>query len=175
MTDEADEKIKKDAEKQQCYLQKMDAVALLAGNMAHDFNNHLTVINGYADILLDMIPETEESYSMISEIHHAVMRSRNLTEELLGFSRKKPLMVEKVNINDVLDKLKSEISRILAPAVDLEVISDPELAEVNLDPIRLEKVIINLVTNARDAMPDGGNLKIEIANTHLDEIGRAHV
>jgi len=60
MTDEADEKIKKDAEKQQCYLQKMDAVALLAGNMAHDFNNHLTVINGYADILLDMIPETEE-------------------------------------------------------------------------------------------------------------------
>ena len=136
----------------------------MAGNMAHDFNNQLTVINGYADILLEMTPEREESYSMISEIRDAVMRSRELTEELLWFSRKKPLRTENVNINDMLDKLKSKINRTLSPAVDLEVISDPELAEAKLDPIRLEKTIMNLVTNARDAMPGGGKLSICTSN-----------
>jgi two-component system, cell cycle sensor histidine kinase and response regulator CckA len=164
MTDETDIKDKKNTEKQRCYSQKMDAVTLLAGNMAHDFNNQLTVINGYADILLEMIPDTQESYSMICEIRDAVMRSRELTEELLGFSRKKPLKTENVNINDVLDKLKNEISKTLSPTADLEVISDPELAEVKLDPARLEKAIMNLVTNAREAMPNGGKLTICTSN-----------
>lgn len=147
---------KKNTEKQRCYSLKMDAVTRLAGNMGHDFNNQLTVIGGYADILLEMIPESQESYSMICEIRDAVMRSRELTEELLGFSRKKPLRTENVNINDVLDKLKDEITKTLAPAVKLEMILAPELAEIKLDPDRLEKTIINLVANARDAMPDGG-------------------
>ena len=159
-----DDKIRKNAENQQHYPQKMDSITLLAGNMAHDFNNQLTVINGYADILLGMIPETEESYSMISEIRDAVMRSWELTEELLDFSRKKPLKTESVNINDVLGKLKSEINKMRSPGVDLEVISSSEPAEVKLDTTRLEKAIINLVTNALYAMGDGGKLTICISS-----------
>ena len=146
----------------------MDSITLLAGNMAHDFNNQLTVINGYADILLGMIPKTEEPYSMITEIRDAVMRSQELTEELLDFSRTKPLRTENVNINDMLGKLKNEINKTLNPRVVLEVINDSKPAEVRLDPNRLEKTIMNLVTNARDSMPEGG--KLTICTSSADEI-----
>ncbi|MCK5113146.1 MAG: hypothetical protein KAR11_00090 [Phycisphaerae bacterium] len=160
MDDNVLNKKNEDAEKLECFLRKMDAVTLLAGNMSHDFNNHLTVINGYADLLLDMIPETQEAHEMVAEILQAVGRSRLLTEELLDFSRNKPFKTETVNLNAVLGKLKDQIVQTLPPAIDFQLVCNAEAAEVLLDPGRLEKAAKSLVANAAAAMPDGGTLTI---------------
>ena len=138
----------------------MDAVGQLAGGVAHDFNNLLTVINGYSDILLDQLNPADPARRLVQEIKDAGLRSAALTKQLLLFSRKQILAPQPVDLNTVAAHAESMLVRIIGEDIDLKTQLSPETCVVRADPGRIEQVILNLVVNARDAMPNGGQLLI---------------
>jgi len=149
--------------------QKMEAVGRLAGGVAHDFNNLLTVITGYSDMLLASRDLKETQRTALEEIRRSAERGGALTHQLLAFSRRQPLEARSVRLNDLVMQLQKLLRRLIGE--DIELVTIPAAAEdcVEADPGRLEQVIMNLVVNARDAMPRGGTLTIETAVVHLDE------
>ncbi len=157
--------------------QKMEAIGRLAGGVAHDFNNLLTVITGYSELLLHRSfdnPNTQRNY--LEEIYNASERAAALTRQLLAFSRKQVLQLEVLSLNDTLTNTTKMLRRLIGEDIEMVTSLDPNLVLVKADPGQLEQVIMNLVVNARDAMPKGGRLILETANTHLDEsYTREHV
>jgi PAS domain S-box-containing protein len=150
--------------------QKMQAVGQLAGGIAHDFNNILTVILGYAQILLDREHPDEELVRRSSEqIRNSAERAAALTRQLLAFSRKQVLQPRVLNFNQVLAGLDKMLRRLIAENIHISTITAPGLGSVKADPAQVEQVILNLAINARDAMPNGGHLTIETANVDLDD------
>ncbi|MDB5310275.1 MAG: Blue-light-activated protein [Gemmataceae bacterium] len=149
--------------------QKLDAIGKLAGGVAHDFNNLLTVITGYAEILLDEIRPPDPHRELLAEIGKAGERAAGLTRQLLAFSRKSMLDPVVVDLNALLAELEKMLARLIGEDIDMRVTADPDLWWTKVDPGQLEQVIMNLVVNARDAMPRGGKLTIETANVELDE------
>jgi two-component system, cell cycle sensor histidine kinase and response regulator CckA len=150
--------------------QKMQAVGQLAGGIAHDFNNILTVILGYAQILLDRDRPDEELVQRSSEqIRSAADRAAALTRQLLAFSRKQVLQPRVLNFNHVLADLSKMLRRLITENIQISTTAAPDLGSVKADPAQVEQVILNLAINARDAMPNGGHLTIETANVDLDE------
>ncbi|MDR3678163.1 MAG: PAS domain S-box protein [Acidobacteriota bacterium] len=149
--------------------QKMEAVGSLAGGVAHDFNNLLTIINGYSDILLESQASGHTAISYLKEIKDAGNRAASLTRQLLAFSRRQVLAPQVLNLNVVIANLGKMVARLIGEDIKLHTIFDPSLARVRADPGQIEQVIMNLVVNARDAMPSGGNLTIETSNVELDE------
>jgi two-component system cell cycle sensor histidine kinase/response regulator CckA len=147
--------------------EKMEAIGRLAGGVAHDFNNLLTVISGYAEILLAKgdTPGREQ----LSEIAHAAEQAAALTRSLLAFSRRQVLHPRVLDLNDIVAGMEPMVRRIIGDDVSVGVRLAPGLAPVEADQAQLERVILNLAANARDAMPDGGRLTIETANVELDE------
>ena len=158
-----------DLEKQFRQAQKMEAVGRLAGGVAHDFNNVLSVILSYGEMLLEDLEPIDPLRTHIEEIHKAGMRAADLTRQLLLFSRQQVLEPRVVDLNDVLASMDRMLQRILGADVDLVSLPTPALGRVRVDPTSVEQVIMNLVVNARDAMPTGGKLTMETANVVLDE------
>ena len=150
--------------------QKMEAIGQLAGGIAHDFNNLLTAILGYSQILLDRLSEDDPTRFEISEIEAAAKRAARLTRQLLALSRKQVLQPEVLELNAMVGKLQNMLRRLIREDIALSTHLCPELGRIKADPGQLEQIIVNLVVNARDAMPTGGNLTIGTANVDLDQL-----
>ncbi len=154
--------------------QKMEAIGQLAGGIAHDFNNMLTVINGYSEILLKK-EFSAEILNYIQEIRKASIRATRLTSQLLAFSRKQIIQPKMINLNQIITDQIQMLRRLLGEDVEISTILDPQLHSVKADIGQIEQVIMNIVINARDAMPLGGKLTIETGNIQLNnEYTRLH-
>lgn len=149
--------------------QKMESIGTLAGGVAHDFNNFLSIILGNADLMLMDLRKDHPFYNNISEISKAGKGAASLTRQLLAFSRKQVIQPEIMNLNDVINTTIKMLGRLIGENVELRTFLDPALDLVQIDSGQMEQVIINLAVNARDAMPGGGKLTVETRNLDLDE------
>jgi two-component system cell cycle sensor histidine kinase/response regulator CckA len=150
--------------------QKMEGIGRLAGGIAHDFNNMLTAIIGYSDMVLDQIGPDKPISQDLEEIRKAGNRAVALTGQLLAFSRKQTLNITAVDVNDVIVHTRSMLQRLIGEDIQVEVALAPELGPILADRIQLEQVLMNLATNARDAMPRGGTLTIETIAVEAAEV-----
>ncbi|HEX2762005.1 MAG TPA: PAS domain-containing protein, partial [Rhizomicrobium sp.] len=144
--------------------QKMQAVGQLAGGVAHDFNNLLTVIIGNCEFLLMRHPAGDPSFKELNEVHQNALRAATLVGQLLAFSRKQTMQPKVLGLNDVVGELAQMLRRLLREGIELRVEKDESLWPVHADEAQLSNAIINLVVNARDAMPSGGSVTIRLAN-----------
>ena len=151
--------------------QKMEAFGQLAGGVAHDFNNFLTTILGYSDLLLDELGMKGEVKKHISEIRNAAGRASVLTAQLLAFSRKHPLAPRVLEVNSLISNLERSLLRLLGEDISVEchLHRGKDGTHTKVDPGQLTQIILNLVVNARDAMPNGGRLTLETATVTIDE------
>jgi PAS domain S-box-containing protein len=161
---------RKKAEDELHQSQKMEAVGRLAGGISHDLNNLLTAIAAYADLLLMDIPETNPSSLHVVEIKSAVEQAASLTGQLLAFSRKQVLQPKVLDLNGVVGSMQGLLRRLIGENIDLEILLAANMGRVRADPGQLEQVILNLVVNGRDAMPQGGTLTLETADVDLNEV-----
>jgi len=149
--------------------QKMEAIGRLAGGIAHDFNNLLTAILGYSEVALGGLDEDHPQRSSIQEVLNAGQRASALTRQLLAFSRKQVLSPKVLNLNQSVTDIEKMLRRIIGEDIQFIITLDPQLGNVKADPGQVEQVIMNVALNARDAMPEGGQLTIETRNADLDE------
>jgi PAS domain S-box-containing protein len=149
--------------------QKMDAVGQLASGVAHDFNNMLTAIRGYADLLMLRSADCPENQRELEEIVKASDRAAGLTQQLLAFSRKQVLQTAVADMNGIIGDMEPMLRRLIGEHIDLVAILQPDLARVRVDRGQFEQVLLNLVVNARDAIPEGGTLLVETANVPAEQ------
>lgn len=160
-------------EEQLRHSQKMEAVGRLAGGIAHDFNNLLTAIIGYTEIVLTSLDPKDERRADAEEIGRAAMRAADLTRQMLAFSRRQVLQPKIIDLNTALDKVEPMLRRVIGEDIVMTVTGKATSAFVRVDPGQVEQVVMNLVVNARDAMPQGGRLTVETADAMLDEAALA--
>ena len=149
--------------------QKMEAVGQLAGGVAHDFNNLLTAIRGYSEFALSRVDDNPGLQKDIEEIAKSADRASSLTRQLLAFSRKQLLQPRILQLNDVVSEVDKMLRRLIGEDIEVVTVFGRALGRVKADPGQIEQVLVNLVVNARDAMPDGGKLTVETANVDADE------
>lgn len=149
--------------------QKMQAIGQLAGGVAHDFNNLLTAIRGHCDLLMIRRDKGDPDYADLDQISQNANRAASLVGQLLAFSRKQTLKLETLDLRDILADLTHLLNRLVGERVVLTITHDPVLRPIRADKRQLEQVIMNLVVNARDAMPDGGDIVVRTENCHLDQ------
>ena len=161
---------RKELERQLRQSQKMEAVGTLAGGVAHDFNNMLSAIVGYADLTLTLMqPEaTEQMRAYLGEVLTAADRAAHLTRQLLTFSRHRPVEPRVLSLNEIVVNIDKLLRRLIRANIELVTLPHPDLELVNVDPGQMEQVLMNMVVNATDAMPDGGKLVIETTNVTVD-------
>ncbi len=160
---------RKKLENQLMQAQKMEAVGRLAGGIAHDFNNLLTTILGYSEVIL-MTPDLDHRIAcFVREIKKAGDRAASLTQQLLAYSRKQFMKQEVLYLNNLVTGLMKTLISLLGKNIELRTELDPELWSISNDKTQVEKVIVNLVMNARDAMPGGGEITLETGNIISDE------
>jgi PAS domain S-box-containing protein len=152
--------------------QKMEAVGRLAGGVAHDFNNMLGVILGYADMALSRLNPADPLYQDLQEIAGAARRSADLTRQLLAFSRRQTIAPQVLDLNVQMKGMERLLRRIIGEDIALEFALALDLWPVRLDPSQVDQVVANLAVNSRDAMPDGGKLTVETGNMTFDEAYR---
>jgi len=156
--------------------QKLEGIGQLAGGIAHDFNNLLTAINGYSSLALQRIEGNASVRAYLEEIKKAGDRAANLTRQLLAFGRKQILQPLPLSLNDIVTDMSKMLRRLIGEDIQLSAKLTANLKRVKADPGQIEQVLVNLIVNARDAMPQGGKLTIETANTELDrEYASTHV
>jgi signal transduction histidine kinase len=148
--------------------QKMEAIGSLAGGVAHDFNNLLTVIIGYTGLALSEIPEGTSLAQDLQEVLRAGERARELTQQLLAFGRKQILEPKVVDMNPSIAAMEKMLKRLIGEGIELSILPSHRLGKIKVDPGQFEQVVMNLVANAKDAMPEGGKIAIETANVELD-------
>lgn len=151
------------------HTQKMEAIGALAGGVAHDFNNLLTVIIAYSKLALDAPAVTGQLREDITEIVGAAERAEALTSQLLAFSRKQVRKIELLRLNDVVTQLGKMMHRLCGERIEIEIETAPDLGWIRADAGQLEQMLLNLVMNAKEAMPQGGRLVIQTANAELDD------
>ena len=156
-------------EEQLLQSQKMEAIGQLAGGVAHDFNNILTAIVGYTDLLSAEVSGNDRQLEDLEEIRKAARRAAALTRQLLAFSRKQVLELRNIDLNDVVLNLDKMLRSLISENIELKTDLADDLAAARADPNQIEQVIMNLAINARDAMPDGGTVVIETRNATLDD------
>ncbi|UCF94532.1 MAG: response regulator [Desulfobacterales bacterium] len=149
--------------------QKMEAVGTLAGGIAHDFNNLLAPIMGYSEMLLEDLASDDRGRQELNEIYKAAIRGRELTHQLLAFSRKQVLELQAIDLNSVISDLKNMLRRLIREDIQIEYRLRQSPCTIRADRNQIEQVIINLAVNAQDAMPNGGDLIIETSAAILDE------
>ncbi|MGB6678595.1 MAG: PAS domain S-box protein [Terriglobales bacterium] len=148
--------------------QKMEAVGRLAGGVAHDFNNLLMVISGYAEVLLEQTRKGNPLYPKIEAIHQAADRATNLTHQLLAFSRKQLLELKVVDLNIIIEDMERLLRPLIGENIELQTHLAPDLGRTRADAGQIEQVLMNLVVNSKDAMPQGGKITIQTANASLN-------
>lgn len=163
------EKEKEKLEQQLHQAQKMEAVGTLAGGVAHDFNNMLSVIIGYSGLLKTKLPTDSSLLRYVSEIEQAALRSRDTTRQLLGFSRQQAIAPRPINLLSHIRQLKMTFARLIGEDIAIQIQADKTLWDIHFDPSQIDQILFNLAVNARDAMPNGGKLSIEAENVTLDE------
>ncbi len=147
--------------------QKMEAIGRLAGGIAHDFNNALTAIFGYVDLVLDEIGPASPARADVLEIKRAAERAASLTRQLLAFSRRQVLRPREFNPNQVIETIAPLITRLVTSDIEVRLDLDAGVGWVSADPGQLEHVLLNLAANARDAMPEGGQLSVRTRNEEV--------
>ncbi|MBE9570527.1 MAG: PAS domain S-box protein, partial [Proteobacteria bacterium] len=160
---------KKKLEAQLLQAQKMEAIGILAGGVAHDFNNILTAILGYTDLAMMKVDEADPLYRDLKQIDLSATRAASLTRQLLLFSRRQPIQFTSFNLNTTVDNLLKMLQRLIGEDITINTELDSELWTVQADAGNIEQAIMNLTVNARDAMPEGGTLTIKTENMHVDE------
>ncbi len=156
--------------------QKMEAIGSLAGGVAHDFNNLLSVILSYAEMIIDGLKVGDPMRAELDEIRRAGERAAALTRQLLAFSRQQVLQPRNLDLNQVVNGLEGMLRRLLGEDIELSLLNARALGQVRADPGQIEQVLMNLVVNARDAMPEGGKITIETDNVELTgEYAAGHV
>ncbi|MHB8810549.1 MAG: GAF domain-containing hybrid sensor histidine kinase/response regulator [Desulfobulbaceae bacterium] len=150
-------------------IQKMEAVGNLAGGVAHDFNNMLTTILGYSQILTMKLPQDDPLWKMADAIHHAGLKASGLTQQLLAFSRKQVMEMKATNLNIIVEDMTKMLSRLIGEDIIMKTILSANIRNIMADASQIGQVLMNLVVNARDAMPGGGRLTIETADILIDE------
>ncbi len=153
--------------------QKLESLGRLAGGVAHDFNNLLTVINGYSDLMLKALDPHSPLHSQASEINKAGERAAGLTSQLLAFSRKQVIEARALNVNAIINDTERMLRRLIGEDIEFVTALDPLVGQIMADPGQIHQVIMNLVVNARDAMPNGGKLEITTKNVDVDESAAA--
>ncbi|MDP2056038.1 MAG: ATP-binding protein, partial [Acidobacteriota bacterium] len=148
--------------------QKMEAVGRLAGGIAHDFNNLLTAIRGNAELMSHRVKKDPAMAAEVDEILHAADRAASLTRQLLAFSRKQVLQPVALDVNEIVASVSRMARRLIGTAVQLQQELAPTLSQVLADPAQIEQVLLNLIVNARDAMPTGGMITVQTANVRLE-------
>jgi two-component system, cell cycle sensor histidine kinase and response regulator CckA len=167
---------RKHLEEQLLHAQKMEAVGRLAGGVAHDFNNMLTVISGYNRMILDELSPLDPLRGYAEEVLKAADRAGALTNQLLAFSRRQIMRPQVISVNSVLAQTEKMLNRLIGEDVDLVMQLAADAGNIKADPGHVEQAVVNLAVNARDAMPLGGRLTIETENVHLDEnYARTHM
>ena len=161
-------------EEQYRQAQKMEAIGRLTGGIAHDFNNLLTAINGYAKLAQLNLQPGDPLEEMIDNILFSCQHATNLVKQLLAFSRKQVIEPQVLNLNTIITDISKMLQGIIGVQIQVESKLTPDLWPVKVDPTQIEQVIVNLAVNARDAMPDGGQLTIETANRVLDDDYATH-
>ena len=151
--------------------QKMEAIGQLAGGIAHDFNNLLTVIGGRSSLLLMKMRPDDPARKEVDLIQSTAQRAAGLTRQLLAFSRKQVLEPKPVNLQALVDGVTPMLRRLIGEHIEVVIVSGHDLGQIMADPGQMEQVVVNLVVNARDAMPDGGTLTIETSNRTVQEAG----
>jgi signal transduction histidine kinase len=149
--------------------QKMEVVGQLAGGVAHDFNNVLAVIMGYSDLIVQDLGPDHPLQKYAEEIRHAAKRAAGLTQQLLIFSRKQTVQAVALDLNEVVESMEKMLRRLVDENVEMTVVRGEQIGHVKADSGYVWQVLMNLVVNARDAMPNGGKLVIETSNATLDE------
>ncbi|MDP8223827.1 MAG: PAS domain S-box protein [Candidatus Lernaella stagnicola] len=149
--------------------QKMEAVGRLAGGVAHDFNNILTGITGYADMILRRLDQNDSVFEDVQQIRHASERAAALTKQLLAFSRKQLISPEILQISTVVENAHRMLERVIGEDLQLELQTRSDLYYIKADPGQIDQVLLNLVVNSRDALPEGGRIVIETVNATVDE------
>lgn len=156
-------------EEQLMQSQKMEALGLLAGQLSHDFNNLLTIIIGSMELIMEDLPKASVSMKLTQGILQTSKESANLIKQLLIFARRQEYAPKVVNLNDIIKETQILMDRLLGPAVKMEYSLAQDLVEVNMEPDQFKQTLINLVINAKDAMPSGGSIKINTFNQSLDK------
>jgi signal transduction histidine kinase/CheY-like chemotaxis protein len=149
--------------------QKMEAIGRLAGGVAHDFNNLLAVITGYSDLLLESLASSEPDQRKVEQIKQAANSAASLTRQLLMFSRQQVVQPVILDINQTVGNIEKMLRRLIKENIEFTVVLDRYLDRVRADPGQIEQIVLNLVVNARDAMPNGGKLRIQTSNAHLEK------
>lgn len=148
--------------------QRLDSIGQLAGGVAHDFNNMLSVILGYSDELMESIDPEDYQFNSLLEIKNAGIRAMNLTNQLLAFSRRQMIHPQTINLNAIVEDMINMLHRLISEDISIETNLANDLASIKADTSQIEQVILNLVVNARDAMPNGGKILIETSNYSID-------
>jgi len=149
--------------------QKMDAIGQLAGGVAHDFNNLLTIITSYSELALDDVDADGPVHAKLQEILLAARRAAELTRQLLAFSRKQPQALRLLDLNEILASIAKTLPRLIGEDIQFSFTPGHNLGKVRVDPVQIEQVLMNLAANARDAMPQGGTLRVETSDIFLDD------
>ncbi len=158
-----------DLEKQVYHAEKMDAIGRLAGGVAHDFNNLLTIINGYCELMVKSMKPSDPLFGHVQQIIKACNRASTHTKQLLAFSRRQPMEQRVLDLNATLIDMISVLKRLVNENIELVTRFKENVGNIKADPAEVEQIIVNLVVNARDAMPKGGKLIIETDKVNLDE------
>ncbi|HTD21539.1 MAG TPA: PAS domain S-box protein [Terriglobales bacterium] len=167
---------RKRLEEQLRLAQRMEAIGTLSGGIAHDFNNILTVVKGYADLVLSRSRLDHELRTQVEQIDGAAEQAAALTRQLLAFSRRQVLQPKVFDLNVLVIDMEKMLRRLIGEHIEMTTVTGPELSLVKADRSQIEQVIMNLVVNARDVMPNGGQLTLETSNKNLDESwAREHV
>ncbi|HEY1956244.1 MAG TPA: PAS domain S-box protein [Polyangiaceae bacterium] len=156
------------SEDQLRHAQKMEAIGRLAGGVAHDFNNLLSVILSYGELMQGELPADDPLCAELAEIRRAAQRAADLTRQLLAFSRQQVLAPKVIDLNQTIAGMGKLVGRLIGEDIDVRTVPSANLGNVLVDPGQIEQVLMNLVVNARDAMPKGGTLTIETMNVDLD-------
>jgi signal transduction histidine kinase len=149
--------------------QKLESIGRLAGGLAHDFNNYLTVINGYCDVLLERLPPEDPTWEQVSQIRKSGGRATELTERLLAFSRGLVLDPKPCSLNEIVRDLENMLRSAAGSGVELVLELASDVGLIMADPVQIRQVLVNLVINARDAMPSGGRIDVQTSNVSLGQ------
>jgi len=159
---------RKQLEAQYSAVQRMESVGRLAGGVAHDFNNLLTAIGGYAEMSIEALPPDHQARGDLTELRNIVRRAANLTRQLLAFARRQLVEPRLLNLNDLIIETDKLLRHLIGEDIDLITRLEPNLAQIRADPGQIEQVLVNLIVNSRDAMPEGGTIVVETAHASLD-------